>query len=102
MTVTLTYYGPNDQRGAPVVIVGPRGYGGPLPSGVWIKLPAIYRLLLGGTGNVTIDTRDQAGTITTAVASYSPTGAAIEYPYFGDTAVDVRATLTGTATAEIV
>lgn len=75
--------------------------GGPLISGQWVRLPAIYKLLLGGTGTVTIDTRDRAGTVTTGAVSYSPSGFAEAYPYFGS-AYEVRATLTGSATAEIV
>jgi len=75
--------------------------GGPLTNGVWVKLPAIYRILLGGTGAVSIDTRARDGTVSAGVASYSPTGPAEDYPYF-DNAYEVRATLTDTATAEIV
>jgi len=75
--------------------------GGPLTSGVWVKLPAIYRILLGGTGTVSIDTRARDGTVSAGAASYSPTGPAEDYPYFTN-AYEVRATLTDTATAEIV
>lgn len=77
--------------------------GGVLQSGVWVKLPAIYALILNGTGSVTIDTKTRAGTVTTGAASYSPSGSEIiDYPYFGAAADQVRATLTGTATAEII
>jgi len=75
--------------------------GGPLTNGMWVKLPAIYRILLGGTGTVSIDTRARDGTVTAAVAIYSPVGPGEDYPYFNN-AYEVRATLTGTATAEIV
>lgn len=75
--------------------------GGPLKNGEWVKLPAMYRILLDGIGTLTIDTRTRDGTITTNVATYSPTGPAEDYPFFDD-AYEVRATLTGTATAEIV
>jgi len=75
--------------------------GGPLLNGVWVKLPAIYRLLLSGTGTVTIDQRSRDGTVTANVATYTLTGFTEDYPYFNN-AYEVRATLTGTATAEIV
>lgn len=75
--------------------------GGPLKNGEWAKLPSMCKLLLDGTGTVTIDTRARDGTITTSVAAYNVVGPAEDYPYF-DNAYEVRATLTGTATAEIV
>lgn len=77
--------------------------GGPLTSGVWYKLPSIYKIILGGTGSVSFDTKTAAGAITTGVISYTAgTDASVQYFYFGDTAYQVRATLGGTATAEIV
>lgn len=75
--------------------------GGILTNGVWIKLPAIYAILIGGTGSITIDSRTRDGTITTGVVSYTAAGNATKYPYFTD-AYEVRATLTGSATAEII
>jgi len=95
-----------DDTGAPIAAIAVGALaaqvrGGPLQNGIWTKLPAIYRILLGGTGTVSIDTRARDGTITTGVVTYSPTGPAEDYPYF-DNAYEVRATLTGTATAEIV
>jgi len=75
--------------------------GGALTSGLWIKLPAIYAILVGGAGSITIDSRTRDGVITTGVASYTAAGNSTIYPYFTD-AYQVRATLTGTATAEII
>lgn len=83
------------------------GAGGPLTptSGPnadgWVKLPAIYKLLFGGSGTVTIDTRNRAMVVTPSVAVYDTTNTTEDYPFF-DGAYQVRATLTGTATAEIV
>lgn len=77
---------------------------GSLTSGVWFKIPSIFRLRLTGTGSVTMDSKDSLGNITTSVATYSPSGATdqIEFPYAGDDAVMIRVTLTGTATAEVI
>lgn len=82
--------------------------GGPLtstsgPAGDgWVKLPTAYKLVLSGTGTVSLEVKDFSGAITTWGTTYSPTGTvSIEWPYFGDTADQVRATLTGSAAAEI-
>lgn len=76
---------------------------GPLADGVWATIPSIFRLRLTGTGTVVIDSKDSLGNITTGVASYTVSGATdqIEFPYAGDNAVAIRATLTGT-TAEVI
>lgn len=70
----------------------------------WRRFPSICRLLLNGTGTITIDARNKAGAITSAVFTETVTGAsnAVRFPYFGDDAFDVRATLTGSATVEII
>lgn len=80
---------------------------GVLVNGSWTAFPSIYRLLLNGTGTITIDARagrDNSATVTVSVASYTATSAInrIEYPYFGDTALEIRATITGNLTAEIL
>ena len=77
---------------------------GALVSGVWFKVPSIFRLRLTGTGTVVLDSKDSLGTITTSVASYSPSAATdqIEFPYAGEDAVMIRVTLTGSATAEVI
>lgn len=95
-----------DSSGNVTGMVGPDGavLYGPMTSGTWMKCPSIFRLRLTGTGTVTIDSRDTLGNITTGVASYILSGATdqIEFPYAGDDAVAIRATLTGTATAEVI
>jgi len=78
------------------------GARGGLLGASWVKLPGIYKLLLGGTGTVAIDVRDMNGTIILAGQSFDAAGPRSEYPYFGDQAYEIRATCTGTATAEIV
>lgn len=77
---------------------------GPLLSATWKPITGMPRLLLNGTGTVSIDAKNRAGTITSAVYSITLSGAVnqIAFPYFGDDALAVRATFTGTATAEIV
>lgn len=77
---------------------------GNLIDGQWKRTSGLPRLLLNGTGTVTIDARNRAGTITEGVFEATISGASdqIDYPFFGNDAVEVRATLTGTATAEIV
>ena len=77
---------------------------GALIDGAWKRVSGLPRLRLNGTGTVTIDARNLAGTITTGVFTQTVSGASglIAFPYFGDDAVEVRATLTGTATAEII
>lgn len=76
---------------------------GPLTS-EWRRFPSLCRLLLNGTGTVTIDARNKSGTATSAVFVETITGAsnAVRFPYFGDDAYEIRATLTGTATVEII
>lgn len=75
-----------------------------ISSGQWKPMSGLPRLRLTGTGTVSFDARNSLGTITTGVLSYTVTSATnqIEFPYFGDDAVAVRATLTGTATVEII
>ena len=88
------------------MLVGPDGVilYGQMVSGAWMKMPSIFRLRLTGTGTVTLDAKDSLGNITSAVDTYTVSGATdqIEFPYAGDNAVAIRATLTGTATAEVI
>lgn len=95
-----------DANGNVTGLVGPDGavLYGEMVSGTWMKCPSIFRLRLTGTGTVTIDSRDTLGNIAASVASYTVSGATdqIEFPYAGDNAVAIRATLTGTATAEVI
>ena len=77
---------------------------GNLADGEWFNPPSVFRLLLNGTGTVTIDSKDAAGTITTGVYSITLSSAVnqIDFPYAGDSAVQIRATLTGSATAKVI
>jgi len=75
--------------------------GGPMANGVWVRAPAIPKILLDGNGTVVIDMITANGTITAGVASFNPTGPAEDWLYF-EGAVAFRGTFTGTATAEII
>ena len=77
---------------------------GAMTSGTWMTIPSVFRLRLTGTGTVSIDSKDSLGNLTLAVVSYTISAATdqIEFPYAGDNAVAIRATLTGTATAEVI
>lgn len=77
---------------------------GPLISGEWRVITGRPRVQLTGTGTVTFDSRTSAGDVSSAVETYAATGAQdlIRYPYFGDAAVEVRATITGTLLVEII
>lgn len=88
------------------VLMGPDGavLKGAMVSGTWFSTPSVFRLRITGTGTVTIDAKDALGNITLAVATYTATSATdqIEFPYAGDNAIAVRATLTGTTTVEVI
>lgn len=78
---------------------------GPLTSGVWKPVTGLPRLRLTGSGTVSIDANtavNGTGTTTTAVFTASVSGTTIAFPFFGNDAVAVRATYTGTAAAEII
>jgi hypothetical protein len=81
-----------------------RGASFALTSGVWTLAPTISRLRLVGTGALSIDSRDRAGTVSTAVftGSYSGAAGTIEFPYYGDAAVQIRATFPNTLTVEVL
>lgn len=78
--------------------------GGPMTSTVWLKVPSIFRLRMTGTGSVVIDSKNTLGTITTNVDTYSLTGETnkIEFPYYGDDLRELRATLVGSVTCEVL
>lgn len=77
---------------------------GALVAGVWKPFTGLPRLLLNGTGTVTIDARNRAGTVTSAAYTTTLASAVnqIDFPFFGDDAVEIRAAYTGSASAEIV
>lgn len=75
-----------------------------LAPGQWQSIPSISRLRVVGTGSLSIDSRDRAGTVTTAVftGSYASATGTIEFPYYGDAAVQIRATFPATLTVEVI
>jgi len=77
---------------------------GPMVAATWMTIPSIFRLRITGTGTVTIDASDSLGNITLAVHVAVATAATdqIEFPYAGDDAVEIRATLGGTTTCEVI
>jgi hypothetical protein len=78
---------------------------GVLVSGIWTRTSGLPRLRLTGTGTVAIDARDSLGAVTTdVVGPYTLTGETnrIEFPFFGSATTEIRATITGSATAEII
>ena len=78
--------------------------GGSLNSGGWVRLPAIYFFSINGTGTVVLDSmRRSDSTITTGVVAFTATGVETEQYYVFDSSIAwVRATFTGSATAEVV
>jgi hypothetical protein len=75
-----------------------------LVSAAWANVPSLSRLRVVGTGPLSIDSRDRAGNVTTAVfaGSYSATAETIEFPYYGDSAVQIRATFPSNLTVEVI
>lgn len=80
------------------------GSGGALQSNVWAAVPAISRLRVVGTGTLSVDSRSRGGLIASAVftGNYSNTLETIEFPYYGDAAVEIRATFPATLTVEVI
>ena len=77
---------------------------GALDNGAWANPPSIFRLLCNGTGTITLDSKDAAGNITIGDFSVTLSGAVnqIEFPYCGDSSVQIRANYTGTASAQVI
>lgn len=75
-----------------------------LVNGEWAAIPSISRLRVVGTGVLSIDSRSRAGVVSTAVftGNYSNTPETIEFPYYGDAAVEIRATFPATLTVEVI
>lgn len=78
--------------------------GGALVSAVWTPIPSIFRIRLTGSGTCVLDSRDALGNVTTGIASYTALAETnrIEFPYAGESATQIRATLTGTTAAEVI
>jgi len=70
----------------------------------WADFPAFSRLVLNGTGTVTVDVRNADGSIDLAAYTATVSGAVddVHYPYPGEHAVQIRAALTGTLQAEVL
>lgn len=75
--------------------------GGLLGPNTWTNLPGIYKARINGVGNITVDAMDAMGNVTLGAFTFVASGPRDEYPFL-DSAVAFRATLTGTATIEIV
>ena len=76
----------------------------PLWSGSWTPAPSLFRLRLVGTGSLVVDSRDALGVVSSAVATFSADAATnqIEFPYLGDSAIEMRATFPSTMTVEVL
>lgn len=73
--------------------------------GEWIPFSGLIRLLCTGTGVLTMDSRNSLRDITLAVhgpVSLVSATNQVEFPYPGDDAVEIRLSLTGTATAKVI
>ena len=75
-----------------------------LSGGSWVKFQGMVRLQITGIGTITIDARNYNGDVTPAVYTLtkSSDGLQIEYPFFGDSAVEVRAAVTGSLVVRII
>lgn len=79
-------------------------FANPMASGAWYPIPSIFRLEMSGTGTVTLDSKNSQNEITLSVftATLNAADNEIDFPYAGDSAVAIRATYTGTASARIL
>lgn len=73
-------------------------------SGQWASIPSLSRLRIVGTGSLSIDSRNRAGVVTSFVFSktYASVLESIEFPYYGNSAVEIRATFPNTLTVEVI
>lgn len=78
---------------------------GDLTGGVWKVVPTVFRLRMAGTGTVSVDVRNKAGSITTGVAVYTVSGSErIEWQpsWSAENITEIRVNFTGSATAEVI
>lgn len=75
-----------------------------LNSNQTVSVPSLSRLRISGTGALSIDSMDGAGAVTSAVFTgiYTAALGQIEFPYYGDGAVQIRATFPATLTVEVI
>jgi hypothetical protein len=87
-----------------VVGISPVSGYGIQTSGTWIKANPIARVSVTGTGVLSMDSRSRAGTVTSATftASYAGAAGAIDWPYPGDDAIEVRFTFPTTLAVEVI
>ena len=105
--VPVVQGGATEQTTVSQLVLATRGqttWNGVSFSGQWLSAPSIFRLRLVGTGTITVDSRDRLGVISTAVETYTISGATnqIEFPWLGDGAVEMRVTYPATATVEVL
>lgn len=77
---------------------------GPLVSGEWVTTPSVFKLIMNGTGAMSLDSRDANGAVTTGVFSKTLSTAINEvgFPYAGDSAMAIRATFPQEVTVEVI
>lgn len=75
-----------------------------ITSGEWRYAPPIFKIYISGTGTITIDAKNPAGTITTAAYTNTLTSANGEvlFPFVGNDTTQMLITLTGTLTGEVI
>jgi hypothetical protein len=80
------------------------GVNGLAVAGAWMRPSIPLRIRIVGTGTLSMDARDAAGTVTLAVfsVSYAMAADAVEWPYPGDTARQVRFIFPPTMTVEVL
>jgi hypothetical protein len=73
-------------------------------SGAWMRPAVPFRVRVLGTGSLTMDARDSAGTVTAAVFqdAYATQTDAVIWPYPGDSARQVRFNFPSTLTIEVL
>lgn len=77
---------------------------GPAISGEWVTTAAVFKVVITGTGSVTMDARDANGDITSSVYSESLSGAVnqVGFPYAGDAAMAVRFNFPSTISVQVI
>lgn len=70
----------------------------------WRYIPSIFRLCMSGSGTLTIDAKNPAGVETLAVFTQTLSGAngEIMFPFVGNDTAQIRISLTGTLTGEVL